>query len=99
MICEYEGRYYGDTQSIQDAGRLGVLDHMGFGDFQVSTPGGTVYWHRCPTPWEGIREGWSGRTHVLSGSGLDWLRREVAGRAERDRLRDERDTQLNEERD
>lgn len=80
MICEYEGRYYGDTQSIQDAGRLGVLDHMGFGDFQVSTPGGTVYWHRCPTPWEGIREGWSGRTHVLSGSGLDWLRREVAAR-------------------
>lgn len=76
MICIYEGRFYGDTRSINQANKLGVVEHLGFGDFRVTvSPHGTITWRRCVTPWEGIREGWCGRTHVLSGTSeaLTWL--------------------------
>lgn len=75
MIYRIEARTFGDTAAISAAQAKGcVAVHLGFGNFKVTTPGGTVYfdrtcWLEVPVTWPGM----SGRAHLLSGPGVGWL--------------------------
>ncbi len=78
-LIDINGKLYADTAALSPLQKLGTMVHVGFGDFEMSTPVGDVYFARQFSS-EPIIPDQDGRAHLVTGpqEALDLLVKEAA---------------------